>query len=1014
MSKAGKPQENKQNKYIFWALLTVFLFSCGAIIFFNSPGKSPPSAPQSAKGRAQKPHPSKPQITKSQITPADSEDTSSPLVSTLPSKAFAKQSSSPDTPPPAITPKEKPTITTKLSEQIDPAKQQSTTKKKPTPPPTKMGKTQKKTGVKKTRAKLADKGKQQLKTGKTTIAKDGGAKNGGAKAQVTSLSHSESPAAKAKQANEATFTAKIKPETREVSGDYIETAFDLFVGGNYYGFVLVKYNDDWIELIDPQEAIYLLPLIRNRQEMLPLFQGRILASQEMDKIGSITIDNNNFAIMVDIAPEQALDVTLDIKKATSFEGSPTFLTRLQANGSRTLDTEDNETRYSIANNTRFAYSQHRILTSGTYINTESSYDLLTLQGETDFELFDVPLTGAIGLLDTPGQFFASSLNIVGVSVFSNRNRYSDDPLLNSNKLEVFVPTRSLVEVFKNNAENGQVLFSRMLDFGHTQLDTRSFPKGSYPVVIIISVDGVERSRYEEQFYKYEEIMPRERLDLNFSVGKFREDLDDYDVPVTFSSLRSRITDYLEGHASIYTIDDRLIFSQGVKGIYESIHLGEFNFEFTLSESSTKALLGYWINLHWKGDDISTSLSYSQGFEDEPIISDDLTVLDFKDREVVNFGLSRNFKLRKRSLNFTFKGQFRRSQDTEDSYRYGPAIRYTPYRNRNTSIMVTAQHDWTDSGSETRLFFGATYRLDTITASSSINLAKQSVRNHSNWQNSIQYQGNKNSPAYLRNITAKALYSVNRTDLKDNNDNKKTSVKNLNLLYEGSVLEAGVFLNKTSGEQRGNFGGEVISTFIAGSNNVMQMAGSVPIGSAIVAIRLDGQADSEKLISILVNGNHKAYMNIGETAFIEAPVYKTSKIEIRDANPKKGAFIKIIKPHTTVTPYPENILTRSFDIARLAIISGTLLNHDGTPVANLFFETGSEPAYTDSNGEFIIEMPIRANEKIFDFIVRNQLCTFEIPEVEGDMLIEVGKVKCQLANESELKVIRSIHDETRVY
>lgn len=1056
MSGPENTQKNQKNKRLFWVLLTIFLLSSGVIVFFNSPRKSPPKKANDAESSSESQARKLP-LPQAQASKSTEDKTS---LQTKPSPAKATSSvSTPVQPKPELKNQDNKSLRkhTKSSakKQIsNPYKiKQEPADQKPINKQKQIAKNTHEEIIKKTAATTQTKNntsgksisrknaskkkhssqttlkntskhksKSQQKTKQKTLLKDEKTK-----IRVTSLNGTKNPSLDAKQLSTTTpsYDKNLEPnnssknETTEINEDFIETAFDLFVGGNYFGFVLVKYNDDWIELLDPQEAIYLLPLVRNRQNMLPLFQGRISSLREMDGIGTITIDNNNFAIMANIAPEQALDVSIDIKKTTSFEGSPTFLTRLEAKGSRPLDTEDSEdsesggSRFSIANNTRFAYSQHRVLTSGTYTDTESDYNLRTLQAETDFAALDTPLTIAGGLLDTPGQFFASSLDIVGASISSNRNLYSNDPLLKSNQLEVFVPTRALVEVFKNDAESGEVLFSRMLDFGHTQIDTRKFPRGSYPVVIVISVDGIERSRHIERFYKYEEIMPRERIDINFSLGKFRDNLDFYDTPILFTSLRARITDYLEGNASIYTIDDRIILSQGLKGIYQTVGLGKYSFEFTLSESNSEALLGYWANLDWKGSNISTSLSYSKAFKDEPIISDGITLLDFSSKERVNFSLSRPFQLGKRSLNFTFKGQYSNNQDTPDTYRYGPSIRFSPYRDRNTSITLTAQHDWTDSGDQTRLFLGLTYRLDNMTAASYINLSKQKERMNSSWQNSIQYKGNEKSPAALRNITAKALYMINKSS-STNSDDTKTTVKNLNMKYEGTMLKGGLYLNKTSASGGGNWGGEIVSTFVAGSNNILQMTGSVPIGSAVVAIRINGQADSEKLISVLINGNHKAYINIGETAFIEAPVYKKSKIEIRDADPKKGAFIKIVNPHTTVTPYPGNILSRSFDIARLAIISGSLFNADGTPVANLFFETGSEPAYTDSNGEFIVEMPIRANEKEFDFIVRDQLCSFEVPEVGKDMLIEVGKVKCQQTNKSELKLIRAVHDETRVY
>ncbi len=835
------------------------------------------------------------------------------------------------------------------------------------------------------------------------------------KVRVTSLSSTET-----KDIENSSSQPSITPEKPEsakqdepVSDEYIETAFDMFVGGNYFGFVMLKYSDNWIELLNPQEAISLLPAIRKRQEMLPLFTGRIFDKKDIAKLGSITVNYNNFALDITIAPEQAVKTKIDMDKIADFEGSPTLLARFAANGSINQTPEETSDRYSISNNTRFAYNQHRLSTSGSFNSVNSEYDTYTLQGETDFEVLETPLTLAGGLLDVPGQMFASSISIIGASIFSNRKLYSDDPLLKSNLLEVFVPTRALVEVFKNNANTGQVLFSRMLEFGHTQIDTRKFPRGSYPVEIIISVDGVEQARYVEQFYKHEQIMPRERVELSLMHGKFCDDLEQYNVPVGYGSIRTRITDSLEGNFSFYSIDSRLILSQGLKTVVPTESYGEFILDFNLSGSNRKNILGYSSSVSWSLGKTSGYFSFIKAFEAPPIIHEEINILNFYERKTFNLAMSRSFVLWNRSLSLNFKGSYRKSGRGESYYRYGPSVRYIPYSDKNTSISFSAQHNWTSTDTETMMQVNLTYRFDSIIASSLYNRTQREGEVGTNFQNSIQYNGNQNSPGMLKNFQAKGIYSIYKTDHQDMGIHTN-EMSSIDANYKGTTLDISAYANHSSADGHNNFGGEAITTFVAGSSTESLWTGSVPMGSSIIAITLTGVADKEKLISVLINGGHKAYMNIGETAFIEVPVYKESKLELRDADPKTGRFIKIIDPITTVTPYPGNILNRSFEIANIAIISGTLLQHDGTPVDSKFFETGYEPSYTDSEGGFIIEMPIRSKEKHIEFIANNHICSFEIAEVPKDTLVDIGTLKCKLATEQEIKLVRLIHEETRIY
>jgi hypothetical protein len=166
-----------------------------------------------------------------------------------------------------------------------------------------------------------------------------------------------------------------------------------------------------------------------------------------------------------------------------------------------------------------------------------------------------------------------------------------------------------------------------------------------------------------------------------------------------------------------------------------------------------------------------------------------------------------------------------------------------------------------------------------------------------------------------------------------------------------------------------------------------------------------------MVDIQVGGGKRDWMRIGETRFIEVPIYKTTRIELKEAT-QNNAFLRIMNPVTQVTPYPGNVLRRTFHVARLMMVEGRLIDASGEPIADSFFESGDEPAYTDSDGYFIVEMPIQYGGGELSFIARRQLCRFEVLPEADQLIANAGDIQCESVDRSVLDQVRAEHDRTR--
>ncbi|MFL0810488.1 MAG: TcfC E-set like domain-containing protein [Agarilytica sp.] len=811
-----------------------------------------------------------------------------------------------------------------------------------------------------------------------------------------------------KNTSQATLDPLNSPtETPPPLQEPIESAFDIIVGGNYYGWVSVLYTDEWIEIVNPQEAIYQLPIIKDRQALSPLFAGKLSGTRDIPRLGSLTVDNNAFAIRITIAPEQSLNTPVTKEEKAIHEGAASFITLFSARGNQPTHSQG-QGRISYGNTSRITYKQHRILNSGVFDSQQENYELNSLRAETDLG-FAHPLTLSGGLHTTPGQPFASSTNMLGLSLNTNRKFRTDNTLLSASPLNIYVPTRALVEVFRDNAESGEVLFSRILNFGNIDIDTRQFPPGSYSVIVVVSVDGAELSRTTEQFYKYDQILPREQFDLSLFAGKVSKKLDTTEFDLFYGSIRKRLSNTTEGTLSLYNIGDRLILNQGYKGIFESQKIGVVNFEVNLSESNSTALLGYSFDTRWRKRNTSANFRYRKSFEDDIISDEKNEFIAFPERSNTAFRLNHAFDGAGKSLFISFNAQQSKIGNEEEQYRYGPSVRWVAYRSRSSSLSFSAQRDMTNAGPDTRFDITYSYREGQYSSRTFYNQNKTDFQNSNNLQTSLAFQGDPQNQNWLGNAEGSITYSKNENEIIGHTSSQRDNLS-LEGKYYGKHQENSLYYNHSSNAQAGNYGGEVLTTVVLGENNLKHLSRTIPLNNAIAAITVNGDK-SDALLSVLVDGSQKAYFNIGETAFVDIPVYRTSKITIKSIENGED-MVRILAPQTTIAPYPGNIIHRVFDAVKLVLVEGKLLDENGQAIKNTFFETGSEPAYTGGDGGFVVELPLYLDKRIAHIIVNNRLCQFHTQYRVKQLLVEAGELTCLKAPETKLKAIRKKHDKTR--
>ena len=357
----------------------------------------------------------------------------------------------------------------------------------------------------------------------------------------------------------------------EEDGEF--SAFDFYVGGRYYGLAYGFFGDDWLALDGTEDVLAIIPAIKDKNALIPLLTGVIKGQREIAGVGKITADPKTFKITLEVAQELVLQRKIeDIEGLAEAIDVLAIRHRMGLISSAPFGTTDEESNVSLYHRTLFGSGRARLNLAGVF-NKGSSYDFTGGLVERDFFWFNQEMTLSSGLTGTTGQQFASSLDIFGVTLATNEVVINRDPLLKASSVSVFLRNRAEIKVFKNSDKAGQLIYTNFHEFGENELDTRSFPMGSYNIVIVTKDGGGVEQRSVRPFTKSRRLAPRKVPIVGFEVGVLRDNLELTDIPVMQLSYQKRLSANSDGKASIYTTNRALVLELDLNAEYDG---GDFD------------------------------------------------------------------------------------------------------------------------------------------------------------------------------------------------------------------------------------------------------------------------------------------------------------------------------------------------------------------------------------------------------------------------------------------------------
>jgi Mat/Ecp fimbriae outer membrane usher protein len=781
-----------------------------------------------------------------------------------------------------------------------------------------------------------------------------------------------------------------EPQTMEV---------DVWYGGYYLTSALARFTFEELRFLTPQAITDQIPTLNDAERMqsllsegMPTNSGLVCRSEfeidcgalQAEDIG-IIFDRTNFRASLFIASEN-LSVA-DSQTSRYLPDSSAALSAYSQSGLNFSGNSDQTLAFNLSNDTQIALAESRLVLRSNWTDEEGFvFDSLGLQREHRGKKLSAGLIRS----DSPGFEFVNTEHFMGVSLESSLTTRTDLDQSNGNDILLFLSSRSLVEVYRDN----RLLYSSYYDVGNQLLDTSSLPSGSYNIEIR-TTDLSGNTNIDTRFYsKSARLAPTDQGLYFFQAGSLVESGRGDLLPEQLNNFvragyRKRLSASMgAGLALSATEDSRLLelsvfkqgqnfeFSSGLAyeddstlGISAELRL---NYEFIDLDLSTRQILNsaqpsqsaalrqladsqteYRANLRFRSKIGMWNLFYRDSNREatsNPLLAADID-LAIEAVYVESFNRSnRNYGMRWNYNGMKFRGgQLRASAElsrNNDATLFVLGLTYNfGSRQRQYSIAprMTAGTD-EDGNSYSRL-----------EGSSSTNWRMGNAEQH-RLNLRAQRQGQSIIEANYQNTASSAANDITaRYDF---------SAKQLS--YNGS-LRSTIATTRTS------------SAF-----------GNSQNGQSAFLINIDAAEDDSSEYEVLVNGSPKGKTQPGRTLLVPVAPYETYNVKLVS---KGESLINLKENNFVKTVYPGNVIALEWSAQTVKVGYGRILDAAGQPFSNAVVSTSGGISMSDQYGYFQLE--VTEDTSSFDVRRGDDTCQVNFTQDNAQkMVVPLGDLVCR--------------------
>ncbi len=769
---------------------------------------------------------------------------------------------------------------------------------------------------------------------------------------------------------------EVPPGFEDLTGPQINSV-DIYLHNRYIASGLATYDLETITFNTPENFIDLLTNLLDPEAILaelkkPLdnhtekvclnhSQNNDCGTLKPNVIGVI-FDESRFRVDIFINPLQLK--TIHLEQTKYLPAADNKFSTIHAIGVNVSGTENSDDNYNLQSTSLVSYGSSRLKLESNYTDTE---DFVIDEASLQKDDHGWEAEGGYFSTRTSTTNFIAEKDILGVRVATSTKTRTDLDFSGGTPIFVFLNQRSRVEVFKDD----RLIDARFYDAGNRQLDTSRFPDGNYQISVRIREEtgGIRR---EEYFYARNSSLP----DINepqfyVEAGKINETTQDSTLPdttdeyIVHAGASIRLKESLALEAEIANSNKESLVQVGfthlAAGTRTNINVmmsTENDWGVSLKENWSTKPFNLNLDLRYieEGDDNQNDDRFDFITNDEMQVTASLShqFLDghvywqyrHLDRNDVDKSETISLRYQRpifRTSKYSMDWEFDASKDS-DEYIVGTKLNFH-FRNKNNIYRVSPGYrNQKENNSKNDEFIGS-----------------------ASWQNSHR---------------TKHL-GLLRTRLRHDEENALSSTA-LELESESEYGTNEIEFINTRQSNENVFGYSVRSQFsLASDFNNFSLGGARNNSSALI-VDLPGSPDGEEF-EVYVDDQSAGYAKVGSKTVIPLPPYNSYEVFLK---PRGSSFVEYDQSIQQITLYPGNVITRTWNVEKVLIYIGQIVDDNGTPVKYARFEDLTTYGGTDDRGWFQIE-----SKEISSLVVTKKdgnKCKIELERQNKDKDVQVFK------------------------
>jgi len=757
-----------------------------------------------------------------------------------------------------------------------------------------------------------------------------------------------------------------------------ETEVDLFYGGFYLVSVRSRFTDVDILILDPDKLIDTLVDLKDPgsfRELLeaPLYTNanKLCKNRSSINCGVLTTDSvgvifDQSSLRMDLFIAPDLLKTRTPQQLAFLPPSDAGFSLLDYASIYTSGSAIGENHYNLANTTILSYAENRVLMRSNFTDSANfSVDTLAVAREFQGKDFQAGI-----FRGNAGSFlFMKDTLFVGATVESSLITRNDLSVSLGNEIEVFLDSRSRVEVYKD----GRLINTQFYDVGNQLINTSSFPAGAYDIEIkIINSAGIER--LETQFFSKSSRLPPADQSLYFL--QLGEEMDQSnsdqilpkgnDTRFLRAGISHRLTDSLgTGFGFSTNQTSTMIEASGFK---QGNHY-ELQSVFAYDDLQVSALD---LKLRMRFENMHISFSSRRIWNDLP----DTEVVSQIGGEALQNRLSGTWNTGYGSFNAFYREN--KTSDTNTTRNYG--ARWD--KNWTSGIgSLNGSLEFSTNDGQDQVLFRLNYRFQ---KNRWVHVA--AVRYQDRGQ-----QGNVNNDGvsgYVSSDWQNASAAANRYQVGFRTDSEDGGTFETRASAKGNLGNAALTSAYRHDLGYANYSGSANTSFVV-TKQAFGIGGDRQALSGFL-VSTKGKSDEGGDVSVIVDGSKRAKVKLNSTRFVPASEYDIHDISFLT----EGKTLLNVDTKTyRKTLYPGNVIAIEVEAKHIIVVLGQLLKPDGTPLSHALLLGTQGIAISDDQGYFQAE--IDADMASITVKKAGQECVINLDSPStNDQVIHLGTRTCQ--------------------